>query len=642
LRRFAKICEDLRRFAKICARSIHFFLFFLATLVINSAQATSFPLPPRFSANALGSDYAVADVDLMLPLKGDNAHNLYVDPNLAYGSDNQGYGDLGVGYRWIHNEAAILGGYLFAGYSRIDNNARLWVANPGIEVLGSRWDAHVNGYAVMGDRNQSAGNYLGPIYYSGHAGFAIPYQHMQHTGNGADAEIAYQFFPQSSLKAYVGSYFFSPSQEHDIWGGAAGLEYWIESYLKVFASYTLDNVRHSTGALGLGVEFAGTHVHRSNPSLAERITDPVARYLSELGRGSAIPSRVNSQRQMMMISNSAGEEIPVPVPPVPIVRDIAFFSQSGLPNNGGIGLTLADCTFQNPCGPKDFSQTGVNTLNSLLPNTPMYFNGGSYPAVGMSPLTLNAGQSVHSRSADYTQAAEGDARSVFNGAFVLANNTTLDSIILLPAAGANTVGIQAGGAANFLVTGSQIGSASNPFGSGALLIGVSASSSAGSGSIVNSELFGRVTGVRIIAPNSNLTIQKESTITALGASNGSTGVYISNTTHDVIVTILENSQINVIGKSNTAFIAPGIFAQGQNTVVNMSQSGVNVNGNVSSGEAAYALLTTTGGTIQVQQGVLNVIGNKDSVISDSESGGGPIQISRDSTCSVNGSPPGPC
>lgn len=53
----------------------------------------------------------------MLPMAGNCAHNLYLDPDIAYGSDNQGYADLGLGYRWIQNDAAILG-----AYSRIDNS----------------------------------------------------------------------------------------------------------------------------------------------------------------------------------------------------------------------------------------------------------------------------------------------------------------------------------------------------------------------------------------------------------------------------------------------------------------------------------------------------------------------------------------
>jgi hypothetical protein len=131
------------------------------SLAVLSVKAFSSPLPARFSADGYGStDYLVGQADLMLPVKGDAGHNFYIDPALAYGSDSQGYADLGVGYRWLKNDAAILGGYLFGGYSRIDNNARIWVVNPGIEALGSRWDAHLNGYLVMGDRNQNVSNFL--------------------------------------------------------------------------------------------------------------------------------------------------------------------------------------------------------------------------------------------------------------------------------------------------------------------------------------------------------------------------------------------------------------------------------------------------------------------------------------------------
>lgn len=78
--------------------------------------------------------------------------------------------------------------------------------------------------------------------------------------------------------------------------------------------------------------------HTADPSLPERLTDPVERYLAHWGHGSGIR------------------------------------------------------TFENPCAPSDFSQTGVNTLNTLLPNTTMFFNGGNYPALnsaGTGAISLN-------------------------------------------------------------------------------------------------------------------------------------------------------------------------------------------------------------------------------------------------------------
>ncbi len=119
---------------------------------------------------------------------------------------------------------------------------------------------------------------------------------------------------------------------------------------------------------GLGVSFGGVNQHRADPSLSERLTDPVERYLANLGHGSGIPS------QTLFFGEGQGSSTEF------ISDGIAFFSQTGSPNAGGIGLTLANCTFENPCAPSDFSQTGVNTLNSLLPNTTMFFNGGNYPA----------------------------------------------------------------------------------------------------------------------------------------------------------------------------------------------------------------------------------------------------------------------
>ena len=432
------------------------FILSLSTLT-ETTQAIAFSLPPRLSVNAYSSDYTVGEADLMLPMAGDRLHNFYLDPNIAYGTDNQGYADLGLGYRWIKNEAAILGFYLFGGYTRIDNNARLWVANPGIEALGSRWDAHLNGYITMGDRNQTLGN-VQRFYFTGHSEFTDLIQLSQYAGNGADIKLGYQLFPQSSLKGYVGSYFFNPSQTSNIWGGAAGLEYWMDSNVKVFASYTYDNLRHSTGAFGLGIEFGGTHTERITPTLEERITDPVERYLAELGRGSAIPSRLNTQ--------------PIPGSSQLLFNNIAFFSQTGGPNNGGIGLTLANCTFENPCGPSDFTQIGVNTLNSLLPNTAIFFNAGTYPASNSSSaLILNNGQGVFGRTANYSAPASGAARPTFNGAFTLIANNTLDSIILNNSLGVttpesdkinNAPTVFSNGGSNILINNSNIGNVAIP------------------------------------------------------------------------------------------------------------------------------------------------------------------------------------
>ncbi len=64
-------------------------------LWMNSVQATE-PLPPRFLLNAsAGGSASVGQADLLLSLEGDERHNFYVDPQAAYGTDEQWYTDLG-------------------------------------------------------------------------------------------------------------------------------------------------------------------------------------------------------------------------------------------------------------------------------------------------------------------------------------------------------------------------------------------------------------------------------------------------------------------------------------------------------------------------------------------------------------------
>lgn len=71
-----------------------------------TAKGLANSLAPRFSANAYTGVYTIGSADLMLSLDGDQIHNLYVNPQATYGTDQQWLVDLGSGYRWIINDAA--------------------------------------------------------------------------------------------------------------------------------------------------------------------------------------------------------------------------------------------------------------------------------------------------------------------------------------------------------------------------------------------------------------------------------------------------------------------------------------------------------------------------------------------------------
>jgi|GEM_PF-869770 hypothetical protein len=631
------------------------------------ASFPKLPLPARFSADGYASDHAIGQADLMLPMAGNSAHNLYLDPSVGLGSDAQGYADLGLGYRWIKNKAAVLGLYVFGGYTREENNARLWVANPGLEALGSRWDVHVNGYIPMGDRNTAVAlrnpsglpfgdsvpctvspgsctctggvtGVAGPIFYSSHSMLTpelLPsILFVQHVGDGVDIKLGYQLFARKSLKGYVGTYFFFPSQANNILGGATGLEYWVDPNVKVFASYSYDTVRRSTGALGVGVEFGGTHVHRSDPSLEERMTDPVERYLAELGHGSKIPSEIAAHRIYTPIART-------------LFYNIAFFSQTGGPNNGGVGLTFADCTFEHPCGPTDLSDASAAALGAVLPNTQLYFNGGTYAAAnilgGPSGVTLQPGQSVSSRTPDYMQIATGTGRSTFNGGFILSNNNSLNSIIILPTS-TITTGVTNSNAANTSITCSQIGSASNRFLRGIQNFGSSAPSS---GIVDNVQIFASLVGVGYNtaagAPTTTVTVSN-STLDVLtsqiagppildgyGVASGSLGTKTAVTLINDKVTVA-----TIPGVTGSRILGLALQFTSDNTI-----TATNTSVTVSSdgGNYAYALssknvgnvLTVNGGTVTA-----NGSGGTTADIRDQTPAFGVITVSPATVCTVNG------
>jgi hypothetical protein len=571
------------------------------SLTCLTAEA-SLPLPVRFSAAGYGStDYSVGRADVMLPLKGSTAcRNIYINPAVAYGTDSLGYADLGIGYRVIKNSSAIVGGYLFGGYSEIANNARLWIINPGLEALGARWDAHLNGYHVMGDRNKTVSSYSTFNSFGGHSAFYNQFGLNQHAGDGADAIFGYQPIRGSSIKTYVGSYFFIPAQTNNILGGAVGLEYWATQNVKVFANYTYDNLQRSVGAIGVGVELGGTRISRTCPTVAERLTDPVERYLSGTGRGSAIPTPSKLQLLGLVVPDGMG--------------NLTFFTPTGAPNNGGRGLTINNCTFENPCGPTDLTNQGTQTLSKLLPKTTMYFlEGGTYSAFdvvgGSNPVIIRTGQSINTYPTDpETPPAN------FTGGFILAGNNTLNNITLNPAASTATgAGISATSGGYVLVNNSLIGSASAPFTTGLNL------SSSTQATLNNSTVYASSNGANL-AGASSLTAN-QSTFLVTGSTFG-----INSTSSGPI--LLNGSAVTVQGGNGLV----GVSSVGGGNFGLVNEGSINVVG----GQNIVGLQTNGAGTVTVEASSINLSAAGSNPIGYFDQGGsGAVSFSGGSSITVS-------
>lgn len=577
-----------------------FFIFFTSSIEARE------PLPPRFSAAAYTGVYTVGQADLMVSLDGDQQHNLYVNPQGAYGSDQQWYGDLGLGYRWIKNDAAILGWYLFAGHSRVENSSGFWITNPGLEVMGSRWDARINAYIPVAGRSNELGikdfNIVSTPVFTGHTetinSVFNEVNGIQQIGNGADARVGYQFFHQVPLKGYIGAYFFDIANTDNVRGGAAGLEYWFDDNIRVFANYSYDNYQHSKVVGGLGISFGGVRKHWADPSLSERLTDPIERYLANLGHGSGIPSKT----LLYAMGRGSSSEV--------ISNNIAFFSQTGTPNTGG-NLTIANCTFENPCGPNDFTQTGVDSLNTILLNTMFYFNGGTYPANNIgNALTLNVGQSVFSRTGDYNAAATGAARSTFNGGFILNGNNTLDGVILNNTLVAPTNGISSNGGQNIMINNSQIGSAGNPYTTGVNLLNVS------NASITGDTIEASLIGLNVLNSTS---INVDNTVINANGANAA-GVVAAGSQIN-----LNNGVITVT--SNAASSSAGISSLSNATV---TSDGMQITVTNNGTGPALDLFTFSSGSIVVVNNQLVANGTNAAISS------GANIVGLANTCTLNG------
>lgn len=578
-----------------------FFIFFTSSIEARE------PLPSRFSAAAYTGVYTVGQADLMVSLDGDEQHNLYVNPQGAYGSDQQWYGDVGLGYRWIKNDAAILGWYLFAGHSRVENSSGFWITNPGLEVMGSRWDARINAYIPVAGRSNELGikdfNIVSTPVFTGHTetinSVFNEVNGIQQIGNGADARVGYQFFYQVPLKGYIGAYFFDIANTDNVRGGAAGLEYWFDDNIRVFANYSYDNYQHSKVVGGLGISFGGVRKHWADPSLSERLTDPIERYLANLGHGSGIPSKT----LLYAMGRGSSSEV--------ISNNIAFFSQTGTPNTGG-NLTIANCTFENPCGPNDFTQTGVDSLNTILLNTMFYFNGGTYPANNIgNALTLNVGQSVFSRTGDYSAAATGAARSTFNGGFILNGNNTLDSVILNNTLVAPTNGISSNGGQNIMINNSQIGSAGNPYTTGVNLLNVS------NASITGDTIEASLIGLNVLNSTS---INVDNTVINANGANAAGVVGAGSQIN------LNNGVITVT--SNAASSSAGISSLSNATVTG---DGMQITVTNNGTGPALDLFTFSSGSIVVVNSQLVANGTNAAIAS-----GANIVVGLTNTCTLNG------
>jgi hypothetical protein len=253
----------------------------------------------------------------------------------------------------------------------------------------------------------------------------------------------------------------------------------------------------------------------------------------------------------------------------------------------------------------------------------MFFNAGTYTATnGANALTLNNGQSVWGRSANYSAPASSPTQPIFNGAFILSGNNILDSIVLNNSLGVNTTAITSTGGQNLIINNTIIGNPGNPYGTA---LNLTNSGATLSGSSAN--LFSAV-GVSL-SGTSSLLVQS-SNLSLVG--NGSAipeGFLLANTSS----LTFNNSQLTVTNISNST-PTDGILAT-NNATATINNSVITVNGNPNT--ASAGLVTFNGAAQILMNGNNLVLFGSQTTSSPRSINGGNILVGGSLVCQLNGS-----
>lgn len=551
-----------------------------------------FNWPARLSGWGLGGNYLVGMADGMVPIIGNDQMMLYSDFQGKYATRDW-FAGAGIGLRGIYDNARILGAYVFADRNQFVNPSDLkstdfWFISPGVESLGNVWDFRVNGYIPVSSQKQHVGSTFADNL--GNFDFVVFRFHQQYnhlfeifnvTGYGADGEIGHVIPGLPNARVYVGGYYFDPKSTNSIRGVEGRINIPINHYIALTAADSYDNDRHNSVEAGVKLTWGGIEddVARNNNDIGRRMVDPLPRNLATLNQGTAQPiKRIVKDEGRLVLERD----------------NIYFFTTTdGTPFNAANGTQ--NCTFENPCPAVDFTQTTIDSLNTIASNTNFYLDPGTYDfSASGGGLTFNNGQSVYGRTVGYKQPASGNDRPVLASgtvftALTLLGNNTIDSIQLTSGGVADfaLIGIEMNSATNVLISNSQVGNPAKP---GDFVSALSMSSGS-QATVINSTLSANLSFLGVntvgVVNDSQLTIKNSSVLAqntfdaspAIGiVASGTSRVNVTDSSISAINTDAagtavgiqtnDNAQVSVSGStiSATATTADALQQNGASTI----------------------------------------------------------------------------
>ena len=220
------------------------------------------PLSPRVEVGMKGgTDRSLLTTEFWAPLAQKSDRVLYGDIRLMGDNDENREGNLGLGYRQIHNNA-VLGVHGWIDRRRTQNNSTFHQVTFGAERLGHVVDARANVYVPLNQSRNITTPNIGQAspYLAGTGIFYDTNGLLTETPQyGLDGEVGYRlpvFQKQvDAIRVYGGGYHFFRDETHDVTGFRVRTEAQINSAFSVGARFQHDDPRGSQGFLEATIKF---------------------------------------------------------------------------------------------------------------------------------------------------------------------------------------------------------------------------------------------------------------------------------------------------------------------------------------------------------------------------------------------------
>lgn len=429
--------------------------------LLGNLKHTPSYIPRIYLTGAGGYDgpNALGQGDILLPIVARYDRNIFMYGQGRYSYDNDSWasnpwtGSIGVGYRQIIANSMVFGAYILGSDTKTNTKHSIYMASPGIELLGRAWEFRLNGYLPFKNTNWETegwasdfGNYS-YVQFKGHKEYDAKFIYHEEAGMGADTEIGRKLFSWDHLlvKGFFDGYYFRMQHNKPVYGGGAKLTFEPTNYLKFSIADTYDNHRKNVAMASLQLsiyDLFSSASSRPDPNdLQHKLYAPLERNFANIGSGSDARTTGGPDDKLAV----APQVVPV-TPDDPKVDDIWFFYGGG--NNVAANALAGnsdsddtpDGTYKHPYSAADFNQATLHYIYSYQGNRKLviYLSPGIYSAYTKNsshyvPLELYQGMSIYGRMGKdkgFQKPAAGSSRPVLVGALKIPSSINLNDLVL--------------------------------------------------------------------------------------------------------------------------------------------------------------------------------------------------------------------